>query len=130
MSYEQLLQVFWRQVNPTDAGGQFVDRGSQYRAEIFYHDEAQREAALVSREALAQSGRFDKPIVTQVTALERFYPAEDYHQDFYKKDPQRYYSYRGGSGRDSYLERVWGADLELSFEQERVYSKPKSSNLQ
>jgi peptide methionine sulfoxide reductase msrA/msrB len=110
VSYEDLLQVFWRQIDPTDAGGQFVDRGSQYRPEIFYHDEQQREAAQRSRDELDASGRYDKPIATPITAYKEFYLAEEYHQDFYKKDPGRYNGYRAGSGRDSYLDKVWGKD--------------------
>lgn len=115
ISYEDLLQIFWRQIDPTDAGGQFVDRGSQYRPEIFYHDESQRTAAERSRRELAESGRYDKPIATPITAYTRFYPAEEYHQDFYKKSPDRYQAYRSGSGRDRYLDKVWGED--------RYYSK-------
>ena len=110
ISYEDLLEIFWRQINPTDAKGQFVDRGSQYRPEIFSHDEAQRVAAEKSKAALTASGRFDKPIATPVTKLDVFYEAENYHQDFYKKSPRRYESYRRGSGRDRYLDRVWGKE--------------------
>ncbi len=107
VSYEQLLDVFWRHINPTDKGGQFVDRGSQYRPEIFYHDETQKQLALASREALEASGVFDRPIVTPVTKLETFYPAEEYHQDYYKKSPVNYNRYRRGSGRDQFLARTW-----------------------
>jgi len=110
ISYEELLQVFWRQIDPTDAGGQFVDRGTQYRSEIYYHDQEQRHAATASKKALAESGRFDEELVTEITAASDWYPAEDYHQDFYKKKPQRYHSYRRGSGRDRFLDRTWGAD--------------------
>ncbi len=113
--YEDLLEVFWRQINPTDAGGQFADRGTQYRTEIFYHDEAQRVAAEKSRAALQASGRFDKKIVTAITKLEKFYDAEDYHQDYYKKKPSHYQRYRTGSGRDRYLDSVWGKDRQVSF---------------
>jgi len=107
VSYEQLLDVFWRHVDPTDAGGQFVDRGSQYRSAIFYQDAEQRRLAEASKAKLAQSGRFDKPVVTEIVKLGPFYPAEDYHQDYYKKNPLRYKYYRYGSGRDQFLERVW-----------------------
>jgi peptide methionine sulfoxide reductase msrA/msrB len=110
VSYEQLLDVFWRHVDPTDAGGQFVDRGSQYRSAIFYQDEEQRRLAEESKARLAQSGRFDKPVVTEVVKLGQFYPAEDYHQDYYKKNPLRYRYYRYGSGRDQFLEKVWGKE--------------------
>ena len=108
ITYEQLLDVFWRHVDPTDAGGQFVDRGSQYRSVIFYANDKEREMAEVSKKALMASGRFDKPIVTEILPLGVFYPAEDYHQDYYKKNPIRYHWYRSGSGRDQFLEKVWG----------------------
>ena len=110
VTYADLLEIFWRQIDPTDGGGQFVDRGSQYRSEIFTHSEEQREVAEASRRALAESGRFDAPIVTEITPLERFFPAEEYHQDFYEKDPRRYKSYRRGSGRDQFIDRVWGEE--------------------
>jgi len=129
VSYEQLLEVFWRQIDPTDAAGQFVDRGTQYRPEIFYHSESQKTAALASRKALAESGRFDKPLATAVTPIDVFYPAEEYHQDFWKKDPDRYYSYRRGSGRDRYLDRVWGDDREVKFTPVRRYEKPSDEIL-
>jgi len=110
VSYEQLLDVFWRHVDPTDAGGQFVDRGSQYRSAIFYQDEEQRRLAEASKARLAQSGRFGKPIVTEIVKLGKFYPAEYYHQDYYKKNPLRYRYYRYGSGRDQFLAKVWGKE--------------------
>ncbi len=108
ISYEKLLDHLWHQIDPTDAGGQFVDRGSQYRSGIFYFDEAQKQAAVKSRDALMRSGKFKKKIVTEITAASVFYPAEEYHQDFYKKSPARYHEYRSGSGRDEFLEKVWG----------------------
>jgi peptide methionine sulfoxide reductase msrA/msrB len=108
ISYEELLQVFWMHIDPTDPGGQFVDRGSQYRSVIFYANEQQRRLAEASKERLAASGRFDKPIVTEILPLGPFYPAEAYHQDYYKRNPIRYRWYRYGSGRDQFLERVWG----------------------
>lgn len=107
VSYEELLDVFWKHIDPTDKGGQFVDRGSQYRSEIFYHDENQRTLALASKAALEKTRIFGRPIVTPVTPFERFYPAEDYHQDYYKKNPIRYKYYRNGSGRDSFLKKAW-----------------------
>jgi len=137
VSYEQLLDVFWRHVDPTDAGGQFVDRGSQYRSAIFYQDDEQRRLAEASKAKLAQSGRFDKPIVTEIVKLGKFYPAEDYHQDYYKKNPLRYKYYRYGSGRDQFLESVWGkevtavpkADLKASVAAETGYKKPDDAVL-
>ncbi len=111
ITYERLLEVFWRQIDPTDPDGQFVDRGSQYRAAIFVNDDAQRKAAEASKAALAASRRFDeKPIVTEIVTFERFWPAEDYHQDFHTKKPAHYQGYRRGSGRDQMLDRTWGAE--------------------
>ena len=110
VTYEQLLDVFWRQIDPTDDGGQFVDRGAQYRSAIFAHDQDQRVAAEASKAALASSGRFDTPLVTRIVAYTTFYPAEDYHQDYYKKSSLRYRYYRYRSGRDQFLDKVWGTD--------------------
>jgi len=110
VSYAQLLQVFWRHVDPTDAGGQFVDRGSQYRSVIFYSSDQERNLAEASKQSLAASGRFGKPIATEILPLGEFYPAEDYHQDYYKKNPLRYRYYRHGSGRDQFLEKAWSGD--------------------
>ena len=107
VSYEGLLEVFWRHVDPTDAGGQFVDRGSQYRSVIFYTNEQERKMAEVSKKNLAASGRFEKSIATEILPLNTFYPAEEYHQGYYKKNPIRYKWYRSGSGRDQFLEKAW-----------------------
>jgi peptide methionine sulfoxide reductase msrA/msrB len=107
VTYAQLLQVFWRHVDPTDAGGQFVDRGSQYRSVIFYSTDQERNLAEASKQSLAASGRFGKPIATEILPLGEFYPAEEYHQDYYKKNPLRYQYYRSGSGRDRFLNKVW-----------------------
>jgi peptide methionine sulfoxide reductase msrA/msrB len=108
IDYETLLDVFWRQIDPTDDEGQFADRGPQYRTAIFYFDDGQRDIALQSKEELAKSGRFAKPIVTEILPAGEFWPAEDYHQDFHQKKPVEYRSYRDGSGRTSYLDRTWG----------------------
>ena len=110
ISYEKLLDVFWKQINPTDAGGQFVDRGSQYRSGIFYLNDEQKRLAEESKQKLAKSGRFDKPIITEIVMAGEFYPAEEYHQDYHSKNPLRYWYYRGGSGRDDFLDKVWGKD--------------------
>jgi peptide methionine sulfoxide reductase msrA/msrB len=110
LTYAQLLQVFWRHVDPTDGGGQFVDRGSQYRSVIFYADDQERKLAEASKQSLAASGRFGKPIATEILPLGEFYPAESYHQDYYKKDPIRYHDYRSGSGRDQFLEKAWAGE--------------------
>lgn len=107
ISYEELLDVFWRQIDPTDSGGSFVDRGAQYRSAIFYHDGEQQAAARASKEALAASGRFTSPIATGIQPFTAFYPAEDYHQDFYRTNPSHYKRYRAGSGRDRYVETTW-----------------------
>ena len=111
VTYAALVERFWHQIDPTDAGGQFVDRGGQYRTAIFVHDEVQRVAAEQSKAALAASGRFSKPIVTAILPAPPFYPAEGYHQDFYKKSPLRYHAYRAASGRDRYLTEVWSREV-------------------
>lgn len=108
ISYDELLQVFWMNIDPTDSDGQFTDRGKQYRPAIFYHNESQREAAQKSKEKLDKSGRFDRPIVVEITEASEFYPAEEYHQMFYKKNKLRYKTYRIGSGRDRFIEKHWG----------------------
>ena len=108
ISYQQLLDTFWHQIDPTDAGGQFVDRGHAYTTAIFYYDEEQRQLAEASKKALAARAVFAKPIVTPIRPATTFYPAEAYHQDYYKKNPLRYWWYRSGSGRDQFLDRVWG----------------------
>jgi|SRR6056297_172708 len=132
IAYEKLLDVFWQQVDPTDPGGSFVDRGSQYRSAIFYHNQEQKKLAEASLRKLEASGRFEKPIVTEIRPLDRFYPAEAYHQDYYKNHPFRYKLYRKGSGRDQYLEKIWGTDKEpekLSKSEDETYQKPSDQEL-
>ncbi len=107
VTYKALLDYFWRHINPTDAGGQFVDRGNQYRSEIFYHTGRQKMEATASKKALEAAMVFDKPIVTRITKFETFYPAEAYHQDYYKRNPIRYKYYRWNSGRDQFIEKTW-----------------------
>jgi peptide-methionine (S)-S-oxide reductase len=107
VSYEKLLEVYWHNVDPTDNGGQFCDRGNQYRPEIFYHDANQKALAEKSKQKVAEI--LKKPIVTPITAASTFYPAEDYHQDFYKKSTAHYKAYRLGCGRDHRLRQLWGA---------------------
>jgi peptide methionine sulfoxide reductase msrA/msrB len=107
ITYEELLEVFWRHVDPTDAGGQFVDRGSQYRSAIFYANEQEKRLAEDSKKRLEATGHFGKPIVSDILPLGPFYTAEEYHQDYYKKNPIRYKFYRSGSGRDRFLEKAW-----------------------
>lgn len=109
VSYERLLEVFWAQIDPTDAGGQFVDRGEQYGSAIFFHSPSQKALAEASKAALEKANRYGgKKIVTPILPAGPFYLAEDYHQDYSKKNPARYRSYRMNSGRDQFLERVWG----------------------
>lgn len=127
ISYSDLLEVFWRQIDPTDPGGQFVDRGSQYRSAIFYNNDEQKRLAELSKEALNKSGRYDKPIVTEISKATEFYPAEDYHQDFYKKNPLRYKSYRYFSGRDKYVKKIWGDEKETKFSEKKNQAFSKSS---
>ena len=106
-TYRQMLDIYWRNVDPTDAGGSFADRGTQYRSAIFYHTDEQKRIAETSKKELDASGRYDKPIVTQIRPFSAFYRAEEYHQDYARKDPVRYGAYRAGSGRDRYLKEVW-----------------------
>jgi methionine-S-sulfoxide reductase len=108
VTYRQLLDVFWRNIDPTAQNQQFADRGTQYRTAIFYHGEAQRAVAVKSRDALQASGLFDRPIVTEITPAGPFYAAEKYHQRYYEKQPLRYGMYKEGSGRSAFLKRVWG----------------------
>ena len=109
ISYDKILDVFWMNIDPTQVDGQFADRGKQYRTAIFYHNAEQKAQAEASKKKLEQSGKFDKPIVTEIEAFTAFYPAEDYHQDYYKKNSIHYKMYRKGSGREGYLERTWGS---------------------
>lgn len=108
VSYLKLLEVFWKQINPTDAGGQFCDRGAQYRAAVFYSTAEQKQLAEKSKAELEKSGKFLGSIVTEIIPATTFYPAEAYHQDYYKKNPVRYHFYRYKCGRDQYLEKIWG----------------------
>jgi peptide methionine sulfoxide reductase msrA/msrB len=123
INYQQLLEIYWRQFDPTDAGGSFYDRGTQYTSAIFYHDEEQKMLAAASKQALDASGRFDKPIVTPIRPAQTFYPAEDYHQDYYKKNAQHYQRYRIGSGRDRFIEATWSKELSAP-KSKSSYSKP------
>jgi peptide-methionine (S)-S-oxide reductase len=108
VSYAELLDVFWHNIDPTMANGQFCDMGNQYRSEIFYHDAEQQQLASGSKAALEELKPFPEPVVTAITAATTFYPAEDYHQDYYLKNPVRYKFYRYGCGRDQRLEQLWG----------------------
>lgn len=117
ITYRGLVESLWRQMDPTDGTGSFVDRGSQYRPGVFFHNETQRRIAEQSMMELAASGRYSQPLATELTQLEKFYPAEDYHQDYYKTNPIRYKFYRFNSGRDQYLQKTWGDDLSPDFTQ-------------
>lgn len=108
VTYKQILDAFWRHIDPTDPGGQFVDRGPQYRSAIFYHHEEQKRLAEESKRELERSGHFQKPIVTEILPLTKFYRAEDYHQNYHKTHPVKYKYYRWHSGRDQFLQKVWG----------------------
>jgi peptide-methionine (S)-S-oxide reductase len=108
VSYEKLLEVFWRNIDPTQRDGQFCDHGSQYRSGVFYHDDEQRKLAETSRNAVVKKKRFKGEIVTEITKASEFYPAEDYHQDYYKKNPVRYKYYKTGCGRAARLKELWG----------------------
>ena len=125
ISYEDLLDVFWRQIDPADAGGSFADRGSQYRSAIFYHNDEQRRLAEISKEKLNKSKIYDKPVVTEIQKLNVFYKAEEYHQDYYKKNSLKYKFYRYGSGRDQFLKKVWGNRVEKKND----FQKPSDEDL-
>lgn len=107
-SYERLLQLFWQQIDPTDPGGQFYDRGQSYQTAIFYHNEGQKTFAEKSKQDLQESGRFNKTIATEILPAKPFYEAEEYHQQFYRKNPARYHSYSEGSGRVAFIKKHWG----------------------
>lgn len=112
--YADLLRLFWRQIDPTDAGGQFADRGPQYRSAIFYYDDEQKKEAEASKRALGKSEKFSAPIATEILPAGRFYRAEEYHQEYRQKCPVRYAAYRLGSGRDRFIKKHWGDDIETA----------------
>ncbi|MBI5414276.1 peptide-methionine (R)-S-oxide reductase MsrB [Candidatus Peregrinibacteria bacterium] len=142
VKYEDLLRAFWKHINPTDDGGQFVDRGKQYRSAIFYHDEEQRKLAEESKRELEASGKYDAPIVTEILPYTTFFPAEEYHQDYHLKHPWKYGFYRERSGRDDYIQKIWGAsDPEISKDsssnkpaksdfEKKTYIKPNAEELE
>ncbi len=127
ITYEGLLQGLWRMMNPTDANGQFVDRGQQYRPAIFYHNAEQKRLAEVAKKELQASGIYEKPVVIEITPLNTFYAAEKYHQDYYKKNPVRYNFYTFNSGRYQFIEKVYGDDYELDFSQFKPDGDAESS---
>ena len=130
VSYQKLLAVFWQNIDPQDESGQFADKGSQYRTAIFYHDEEQRKLAEASKVELEKSGRFKKPVVTENIKYTNFYPAEEYHQDYYKKNPVRYNTYKLFSGREGFLKKTW-SDMKSkkSDAGEKEYRKPPAAEL-
>jgi peptide methionine sulfoxide reductase msrA/msrB len=123
ISYSELLDIFWQQFDPTDEGGSFYDRGLQYTSAIFFHDNIQKEVAKESIKKLEKSRIFEKPIATPIIKYTNFYEAEDYHQDYYKKNPEEYYAYRKGSGRDAFIAKHWPVKLEDQ------YKKPADEDL-
>ena len=126
ISYGQLVEVFWHQIDPTDSGGQFADRGSQYKTAIFYRNDEEKGTAEASRDSLQQSGIFDNPIRTEILPAVPFYPAEEYHQDYYKKNYAHYSAYKAGSGRKDFVEKVWPQKL---AQQQGTYRKPSDKEL-
>lgn len=108
ISYDQIIDVFWRNINPTQGDGQFQDIGLSYQAAIYYQNEEEKKTAEASKEKLGKSGKFDRPIVTEILRAKPFYPAEEYHQKYYLKNPADYQAYHVGSGRVGYLEKIWG----------------------
>jgi peptide methionine sulfoxide reductase msrA/msrB len=130
--YEQLLDVFWRQIDPTDDGGQFADRGTQYFTAVFYHDEEQKKSAEQSKKQLDASGIFDRPVVTAILPAEPFYKAEEYHQDYYRKNVMHYSMYKTGSGRAGFLKKTWkGREMEENDAKKAkgVFKKPSDEEL-
>ena len=127
ISYKELVETFWRQIDPTDDGGQFADRGSHYRTAIFYSTEEQRTVAEMSKEELDASKIFERPVVTSILPAKPFYMAEEYHQDYYQKNVLHYNMYKKGSGRQPFIERVWGKEAEKK--EEGAYMKPSDEEL-
>ncbi len=130
VTYEKLLEIFWMQINPTDSGGQFADRGPQYKTAIFYHSDEQKRLAEQSRDMMNKSGIYDKPIVTEILPAPEFYIAETYHQDYYKNNSFRYKLYRYGSGRDRYLDKIWDGRKNIPDNtREGKYMKPSNEEI-
>lgn len=126
ITYSELLDVFWQQINPTDIRGQFADIGSQYKTAVFYHNDEQKRLAEESKERLQVSGRFQRDIVTEIILASKFYVAEDYHQDYYKKSSIRYKLYRAGSGREAYLKSTWNDTMKNN---DSKFEKPSDEEL-
>jgi peptide methionine sulfoxide reductase msrA/msrB len=130
-TYEELLDAYWRHINPTDTNGQFADRGSQYRTAIFYHNEEQKRIAQESKKELDESGKFNDPIVTEILPFDKFYPAEEYHQDYYKKQPERFNNYKILSGREKYIQETWNnSQCSQTVPDWKNFTKPSDEELQ
>jgi peptide methionine sulfoxide reductase msrA/msrB len=130
VTFEELLDVYWKHINPTDPDGQFADRGSQYRTAIFYHNEEQKRIAEKSKKELDESGKFDEPIVTEILPFVEFYPAEEYHQDYYKKQAVRFNAYKKLSGREQFIEETWGgSESGLNISDWKSFTKPSRKEL-
>jgi len=123
VSYETLLDVFWMQIDPTDDAGQFADKGSQYRTAIFHHNNEQKRIAEMSRKALEDSGKFNRPVMTIILPYTKFYPAEEYHQNYAEKKPDEYHLYKKYSGREDFIKRTWHNKKKV-----KVYSTPRCHN--
>lgn len=129
ITYKELLDVYWKQFDPTDDGGSFVDRGYQYTSAIFYHNEEQKKIAEQSKKELDASKIFEKPVITPIRPAQKFYSAEDYHQDFYKKNPSHYKRYRKGSGRDQFIDKIWGNLYKQTWEKNKMKEKDLKKEL-
>ena len=125
-TYRELLDVYWKQIDPTDVGGSFADRGSQYKSAIFYHNDEQKHLAEISKENLDKSRRYEDPIIVEVLKYSKFYKAEEYHQCYYKKNPLKYKYYRYSSGRDQYLKKIWSDDIDTA---KSHFKKPSAKEL-
>ncbi|MFP4136496.1 MAG: peptide-methionine (R)-S-oxide reductase MsrB [Candidatus Acetothermia bacterium] len=125
----EILDVYWKHIDPTDPGGQFADRGSQYQTAIFYRDEGQKEVAEKSREELEKSDKFEESIVTEILQFDEFYPAEGYHQDYHEKNPERYKSYKKRSGREEFISSTWREGSERSKSRYEDFEKPDEEEL-
>ncbi|MFH1994774.1 MAG: peptide-methionine (S)-S-oxide reductase MsrA [Nitrospinota bacterium] len=133
ISYKKILDIFWHNVDPLDAGGQFCDRGYHYSTAIYYHSAEQKKLAEESKKALDKSGKLGKPAVTPIVAAGKFYPAEEYHQGYYKKNPLRYKYYRTSCGRDRRLKELWGAEAKtagVSANKAGKYGRPDDATMQ
>lgn len=128
IGYDQLIETFWHQIDPTDGSGQFADRGGQYQTAIFFMDDEQKRIAEQSKKRLAKSNMFDRPIVTKILPAKKFYPAEDYHQDYYKKNYAHYSAYKKGSGREGFIKNVWASRQSKNGEMKK-YTKPDEATL-